>query len=148
MQVREGESCNPTVAPTLPAGEERGGPATNKQHSKLTMKMIVMLMIIMIIVLFCFISLVDYYSSSVPLFPYFFHCLKTPLNEASRVEKHKTFLRQYNTGTVGCTTTQSTSYYTKVHDCATTEYMAYYSRSYNWVYGLLYDSTRLSYNRF
>jgi len=71
-QVREGESSNPTVAPTLSAGGERGGPANNKQHSKLTMKMIVMLMIIMIIVLLCLISLVDYYLLSVPSFPYFF----------------------------------------------------------------------------
>jgi hypothetical protein len=69
-QVREGESWNPTAAPTL-AIEERGRPATNKQYSRLTMKNIVMLMIIMIIVLFCLISLADYYSSSAPLFPYF-----------------------------------------------------------------------------
>jgi len=38
MQVTEGESWNPTAAPTLAVGGERGVPATNKQYSKLTMK--------------------------------------------------------------------------------------------------------------
>jgi hypothetical protein len=71
MQVREGEIWNPTPAPTLAGGGERGEPATDKQYSKLTMKKIVMLIIIVIIVLFRLISLVDYYSSSAPLFPTF-----------------------------------------------------------------------------
>jgi hypothetical protein len=73
------------------------------------MKKIVMLMVIMIIVLFCLISLVDYYSSSTPLFPHFLLLFKTPLKEASRVAKHKTFLRQHNTGRVGCAKTKSTA---------------------------------------
>jgi len=46
------------------------------------MKKIVMLMIIMIIVLFYLISHVDYYSSSVPLFPYFLLLFKNTVKRS------------------------------------------------------------------
>jgi hypothetical protein len=104
MQIREGEGSNPTAAPkTAVRQQEEDQPQTNRIADWRYCWLLWLS--------WCFVwsPLLIIIHHQLPCFVIFFHSLKTPLKEASTVEKRKTFLRRHKIGAVGCATTKSTT---------------------------------------